>query len=98
MTLGAPREVLLVLDSVVISEAAGKKSLLVVAAANKVEARRVELGPMYQGFQTIVSGLQKDDWVILGSERLKRPASDKTCPPRTLSPTFASCGCGRERR
>jgi len=71
--LGEPHDALLVTDRAVGTDQ-GLKYLYVVDAQNKVQYRRVTLGPLQDdGLRVIAEGLQPDDWVAISSLQQVRP-------------------------
>ena len=71
--LGEPHDALLVTDRAVGTDQ-GLKYLYVIDAQNKVQYRRVTLGPLQDdGLRVIASGLQPDDWVAISSLQQVRP-------------------------
>ncbi|HEY4310960.1 MAG TPA: efflux RND transporter periplasmic adaptor subunit [Pirellulales bacterium] len=71
--LGEPHEALLVTDRAVGTDQ-GLKYLYVVDAQNKVQYRRVTLGPLEDdGLRVIADGLQADDWVAISGLQQIRP-------------------------
>ena len=73
LPIGQPRQALLVIDRAVTSEQ-GSKHVYVVDADNKVETRRVTVGPLQEdGLRVITQGLKKDDWVLIGGLQQVRP-------------------------
>jgi RND family efflux transporter MFP subunit len=85
LTLGESQKVLLVPPQVILEEG-GTKRVLVVNAKNMVEERTVKLGGETAGMQVIESGLAPTDWVILGSERVKREPQQKELSPADVVP------------
>lgn len=73
LPIGQPQKELLVIDRAVTSDQ-GLKYVYVIDADNKVEARRVTLGPRQEdGLRVIAQGLSKDDWVLVGGLQQVRP-------------------------
>jgi multidrug efflux system membrane fusion protein len=73
LPIGQPQKELLVIDRAVTSDQ-GLKYVYVLDAENKVEARRVTLGPRQEdGLRVIAQGLTKDDWVLVGGLQQVRP-------------------------
>ncbi len=71
--LGEPHPALLVTDRAVGTDQ-GLKYLYVVDAENKVQYRRVTLGPLQDdGLRVIAEGLQPDDWVAISGLQQIRP-------------------------
>ncbi len=71
--LGEPHPALLVTDRAVGTDQ-GLKYLYVVDAQNKVQYRRVTLGPLQDdGLRVIADGLQPDDWVAISGLQQIRP-------------------------
>jgi multidrug efflux system membrane fusion protein len=73
LPIGKPYEAMLVIDRAVISEQ-GAKFVYVVDVENKVELRRVTLGPLQpDGLRVVEQGLKKDDTIAIGSLLRLRP-------------------------
>jgi multidrug efflux system membrane fusion protein len=73
LPLGAPHSALLVIDRAIGSDQ-GLKYVYVVDSANKVEYRRVTLGPLQKdGLRVVEDGLQPHDRVIVGALQQVHP-------------------------
>ena len=65
-----PTESLLIPDAAVVADQAGK-TVYVVNAENRVESRKVLLGPMADGLRVVLEGLKPDDRVVIrGMQRI----------------------------
>lgn len=83
--IGQPYEALLVVDRAILTEQ-GAKFVYVVDAENKVESRRVTLGPLQaDGLRVIMEGLKKDDAIVIGGLQKLRPRM-KIQPELTVMP------------
>jgi multidrug efflux system membrane fusion protein len=86
LPIGTEQPQLLVIDRAVTSDQ-GLKYLYVIDADNKVEARRVTLGPLQQdGLRVVLDGLKKDDWVAIGNLQQIRPKM-QVQPDQVTMPT-----------
>jgi multidrug efflux system membrane fusion protein len=66
LPIGQPRPALLLIDRAIGSDQ-GMKFLYVVDADNRVQYRRVTVGPLQEdGLRVITEGLKLDDWVVVG--------------------------------
>ena len=81
LSIGAPRKVLLVPVMAVGYDSASKPFVLTVDAKNNVVAKSVELGAALLGLQELLSGVTAEDWVIVGTERVRSSASDTSLSP-----------------
>lgn len=81
LSIGAPRKVLLVPVMAVGYDSASKPFVLTVDAKNNVVAKSVELGAAFLGLQELLSGVTAEDWVIVGTERVRSSASDTALSP-----------------
>jgi multidrug efflux system membrane fusion protein len=89
LPIGQPRDALLVIDRAVTSDQ-GLKYVYVLDAQNKVEARRVTLGPLQEdGLRVILEGLNKDDWVVIGGLQQVRPRM-VIQPEQVTMPTYST--------
>jgi RND family efflux transporter MFP subunit len=52
-----------------------QRNVLVVNKDDRVEPRVVQLGALFGGLRSIVSGLQPDDWVIINGQMHARPGA-----------------------
>ena len=78
--LGEPHPALLVTDRAVGTDQ-GLKYLYVVDAQNKVQYRRVTLGPLEDdGLRVIAEGLEPDDWVVISGLQQIRPHGSRSRP------------------
>ncbi|WP_437228496.1 efflux RND transporter periplasmic adaptor subunit [Planctomicrobium sp. SH661] len=78
--LGEPHPYLLV-DEQAVGRDQGGDFLLIVNSDNKVEARKVKLGPRDKGLQAIASGIEASDRVVIQGLQRARPGS-------TVDPTL----------
>ena len=86
LQVGDPRPALLVVDRAIGSDQ-GLKYVYVLDAENKAQYRRVETGPLQDdGLRVIESGLNPDDWVVVGAIQQLRPGSQVE-PDRVPMPT-----------
>ncbi|HVU88441.1 MAG TPA: efflux RND transporter periplasmic adaptor subunit [Pirellulales bacterium] len=82
--MGDPHEALLVTDRAVGTDQ-GLKYLYVVDAQNKVQYRRVTLGPLQDdGLRVISEGLEKDDWVAVSGLQQIRPRMEVKPAPISM--------------
>jgi RND family efflux transporter MFP subunit len=81
LTLGESRKVLLIPPAAVVSESDGKRFVFVATEKNLVEKRPVQLGASLRGLQGIEDGLKAGDWVIVGSDRMKRDLEERKIAP-----------------
>jgi len=73
LPIGTPHPALLVIDRAVTSDQ-GLKYVYVVDADNKVQSRKVSVGPLQgDGLRVISEGLKPDDWVVVGGLQQVRP-------------------------
>ncbi len=74
--LGEPHPALLVTDRAVGTDQ-GLKFLYVVDAQNKVQYRRVTLGPLEEdGLRVVAEGIESGDWVVVSGLQQIRPKMD----------------------
>ena len=84
----APYQALLVPDVAIVSEQA-RKYVLVVAAADTVVAKYVQLGNVIDGLRAIKAGLNRDDRVVVNGLLRARPGN-KVTPVEERLPAQAS--------
>jgi multidrug efflux system membrane fusion protein len=73
LPIGQPHQALLVIDRAIGSDQ-GLKYVYVLDAENKVQYRRIGTGSLQSdGLRVITSGLQPDDWVVVGGLPQIRP-------------------------
>src|SRR5439155_14152712 len=73
LPIGTPHPALLVIDRAVTSDQ-GLKYVYVVDADNKVQSRKVSVGPLQgDGLRVISEGLKPDDWAVVGGLQQVRP-------------------------
>ena len=82
---GAPTPQLMVPDRVVGNDQVGSYVML-VAADNKVQQRRVEVGPLQDGLRAIVSGLEPESEVVVDGLQNAVPGTTVTPSERPLTP------------
>ncbi len=89
LPIGQPHPALLVIDRAVGTDQ-GLKFVYVADAEHKVQYRRVTTGPLEDdGLRVIESGLDKGDWVVIGSLQQVRPRMEVD-PDPTPMPTPAA--------
>jgi multidrug efflux system membrane fusion protein len=87
LPIGERHPALLVIDRAVGSDQ-GLKYVYVVDAENKIQYRRVTTGPLQDnGLRVIESGLQPEDWVVVGALQQVRPKMEVR-PDQTAMPTL----------
>ena len=87
--LGEPHPALLVTDRAVGTDQ-GLKFLYVVDAQNKVQYRRVTLGPLQDdGLRVVADGLEATDWVVVSGLQQVRPRMEVK-PERVPMPVPAA--------
>jgi len=73
LPLGQPHQALLVAERCLVTDQ-GLKNVFVVDAQNKVQYRRVTVGPTQSdGLKVILDGLKPDDWVVVSGQQMVRP-------------------------
>lgn len=88
LPLGDPYHALLVIDRAIGSDQ-GLKFVYTVDAENKIQYRRVKLGPLQEdGLRVIEDGLKPDDLVVVAGLQQLRPRTEVK-PERTTMPTLA---------
>jgi multidrug efflux system membrane fusion protein len=89
LPIGQPHPAILVIDRAISSDQ-GLKYVYVVDAQNKVQYRRVKVGPLQDdGLRVIEDGLKPDDWVAVGGLQQLRPRMEIK-PDRTPMPSLAA--------
>jgi multidrug efflux system membrane fusion protein len=89
LPIGQKQPELLVIDRAVTSDQ-GIRYVYVIDSQNKVEARRVTLGPLQDdGLRVIREGISKDDWVVVGALQQIRPRM-QIQPEQVTMPTLTS--------
>lgn len=74
--IGQPQPALLVVDRAIGSDQ-GQKYVYVVDTEQKIQYRRVKIGPLQDdGLRVIESGLNPGDWVVIGALQQLRPKMD----------------------
>jgi membrane fusion protein, multidrug efflux system len=88
LPIGLPHPALLVIDRAIGSDQ-GIKFVYVVDADNKVQTRRITTGALQEdGLRVIETGIQPDDWVVVGGLQQVRPRI-QTRPEKIDMPTLA---------
>jgi len=77
---GSGRYQTLLVPDTAIGNDQSQKYVLVVNKENVVEARVVQLGALFGGLRSIISGLHPDDWAIINGQMHARPGA-------TVAPT-----------
>jgi multidrug efflux system membrane fusion protein len=73
LPIGVPHPALLVIDRAIGSDQ-GIKFVYVIDADNKVQTRRITTGALQEdGLRVIETGIQPDDWVVVGGLQQVRP-------------------------
>ena len=75
LPIGEPHQALLVFDRVIMSDQ-GMKYVYVVDKDNKVQTRKLTTGTLESDGLRAVTGLRKDDWVIVGALQQVRPQAE----------------------
>ncbi len=87
LPLGSPHPALLVIDRAIQSDQ-GQKYVYVVNADNKTEYRQIVTGSLQEdGLRVVSSGLNADDWVVVGAIQQIRPNMEVRTQPTTM-PSF----------
>jgi multidrug efflux system membrane fusion protein len=90
LPMGDEQDELLVKDSAITSEQ-GRKYVYVVDADNKVEARSISVGPLQDdGLRVILTGLKKDDWVVVNALQQVRPRMTVKMDPLERMPSLGT--------
>lgn len=76
-----PREALLVPETSVITDAKGKRFVLLVNGKNRLEERTVKPGRLFGVYVAIDDGLTAADWVVIGERRSRTDPAAKTISP-----------------
>jgi multidrug efflux system membrane fusion protein len=88
LPIGGPHPALLVIDRAIGSDQ-GQRFVYVVDAENKVQYRRVTIGPLQDdGLRVIQEGVKRDDWVVVSGLLQIRPRMEIE-PDRIAMPTFS---------
>ncbi len=90
LPMGDAQDELLVKDSAITSEQ-GRKYVYVVDAENKVEARNITIGSLQDdGLRVVLTGLKKDDWVLVGALQQVRPGTTVKMEPLQRMPSLST--------
>ncbi len=88
LPIGLPHPALLIIDRAIGSDQ-GIKFVYVVDADNKVQTRRITTGALQEdGLRVIETGIQPDDWVVVGGLQQVRPRIQAR-PEKIAMPTLA---------
>jgi multidrug efflux system membrane fusion protein len=82
---GAPHQAVLINDRAVGTDQ-GKKFVLLVNSANKLEYREVDLGPDYEGLRVIRSGLKAGETIVVNGLQRVRPGD--TVAPKPVDMAY----------
>lgn len=96
LPIGLPHPELLVIDRAVGSDQ-GLKFVYIVDTENKIQYRRVTTGPLQEdGLRVISSGLEPQEWVVVGALQQVRPRSEIK-PEKMAMPTLGQLSVPGER-
>ncbi|HTN76395.1 MAG TPA: efflux RND transporter periplasmic adaptor subunit [Pirellulaceae bacterium] len=81
LSIGKPQKVLLVPAMAISYDADSQPYVLVLDAKNLAVRKPVKLGAASASFQALTAGLEKDAWVIIGTEQVASDPRDKQLSP-----------------